>query len=98
MQVQATFAGGLAEHLQAAGGANASIAAQLRESLGTAAQLVTDLKTDLQEGQTSLIQLASQRSECPYQLACLCPLHPPFLLDPCLVTCACIEPTWGFRW
>ena len=69
MQVQATFAGGLAEHLQAAGGANASISAQLRESLGTAAQLVTDLKTDLQDRQNSLIQLASQRSECRHHLA-----------------------------
>lgn len=63
LQVQATFAGGLSEHLQAAGGANASVAASLRESLGTAAQLVTDLKTDLQEGQNSLLQLATQRSK-----------------------------------
>ena len=33
LQVQATFAGGLAEHLQAAGGASAAIAASLRESV-----------------------------------------------------------------
>ena len=33
VQVQATFAGGLAEHLQAAGGASAAIAASLRESV-----------------------------------------------------------------
>ena len=33
MQVQATFAGGLAEHLQAAGGTSAAIAASLRESV-----------------------------------------------------------------
>ncbi len=61
MQVQATFAGGLSEHLQAAGGANA--AASLHESLGTAAQLVDDLKTGLHEGQNKLIQLASQKSK-----------------------------------
>ncbi|KAL0055405.1 hypothetical protein WJX82_000055 [Trebouxia sp. C0006] len=61
-QVQATFAGGLSEHLQAAGGANASVAASLHESLGTAAQLVDDLKTGIHEGQNKLIQLASQKS------------------------------------
>lgn len=63
MQVQATFAGGLSEHLQAAGGANASVTASLRESLGTAAQLVDDLKTDIHEGQNKLIHLASQKSK-----------------------------------
>ena len=63
MQVQATFAGGLSEHLQAAGGANAGVAASLHESLGTAAQLVEDLKTGLHEGQNKLIQLASQKSK-----------------------------------
>ena len=31
--MQATFAGGLAEHLQAAGGTSAAIAASLRESV-----------------------------------------------------------------
>ncbi|DBA67146.1 TPA: hypothetical protein ACH3X2_001468 [Trebouxia sp. C0005] len=61
-QVQATFAGGLSEHLQAAGGANAGVAASLHESLGTAAQLVDDLKTGIHEGQNKLIQLASQKS------------------------------------
>ena len=61
-QVQATFSGGLSEHLQAAGGANAGVAASLRESLGTAAQLVDDLKADIHAGQKQLIQLASQRS------------------------------------
>ena len=63
LQVQATFAGGLSEHLQAAGGANASVTASLRESLGTAAQLVDDLKTDIHEGQNKLIHLASQKSK-----------------------------------
>ena len=63
LQVQATFAGGLSEHLQAAGGANASVAASLHESLGTAAQLVDDLKTGIHEGQNKLIQLASQKSK-----------------------------------
>ena len=63
-QVQATFSGGLSEHLQAAGGANAGVAASLRESLGTAAQLVDDLKADIHTGQKQLIQLASQRSMC----------------------------------
>ena len=51
-QVQATFAGGLQEHLQAAGGANAAVAASLRESLGTSAQILTDLKA--QKGATKL--------------------------------------------
>ncbi len=63
MQVQATFAGGLSEHLQAAGGANAGVAASLRESLGTASQLVDDLKADIHEGQNKLIQLAASKSE-----------------------------------
>ena len=63
VQVQATFAGGLSEHLQAAGGASAGVAASLRESLGSAAQLVDDLKGELQEGQNKLIQLASQKSK-----------------------------------
>ena len=44
LQVQATFAGGLQEHLQAAGGANAATAASLRETLGTSAQILNDLK------------------------------------------------------
>ena len=43
--MQASFAGGLQEHLQAAGGANAATAASLRESLGTSAQILSDLKT-----------------------------------------------------
>lgn len=51
LQVQATFAGGLQEHLQAAGGANAATAASLRESLGTAAQILNDLK--FQKGETT---------------------------------------------
>lgn len=63
MQVQATFAGGLSEHLQAAGGASAGVAASLRESLGSATQLVDQLKGELQEGQNKLIQLASQKSK-----------------------------------
>ena len=63
MQVQATFAGGLSEHLQAAGGASAGVAASLRESLGSATQLVDDLKGEIQEGQNKLIQLASQKSK-----------------------------------
>lgn len=49
VQVQATFAGGLQEHLQAAGGANAATAASLRESLGTSAQILSDLKSHKSE-------------------------------------------------
>lgn len=45
LQVQATFAGGLQEHLQAAGGANAATAASLRESLGASAQILNQLKS-----------------------------------------------------
>ena len=77
MQVQATFAGGLSEHLQAAGGANAGVAASLRESLGSAVQLVDDLKGELQEGQNKLIQLASQKSK---------PMTTPVLTASCLVS------------
>ena len=45
LQVQATFAGGLQEHLQAAGGANAATAASLRESLGASTQILNQLKS-----------------------------------------------------
>lgn len=45
LQVQATFAGGLQEHLQAAGGANAATAASLRESLAASAQILNQLKS-----------------------------------------------------
>ena len=47
MQVQATFAGGLAEHLQAAGGANASIAASLRESVSQIGSATDRLTTQV---------------------------------------------------
>ena len=47
VQVQATFAGGLAEHLQAAGGANASIAASLRESVGQISSATDRLTTQV---------------------------------------------------
>jgi len=45
VQVQATFAGGLAEHLQAAGGASASIAASLRESVSQMSSATERLNT-----------------------------------------------------
>lgn len=47
MQVQATFAGGLAEHLQAAGGASASIAASLRESVSQMSSATDKLSTQV---------------------------------------------------
>ena len=47
VQVQATFAGGLAEHLQAAGGANASIAASLRESVSQIGSATDRLTTQV---------------------------------------------------
>lgn len=56
VQVQATFAGGLQEHLQAAGGANAATAASLRESLGTSAQILSELKTQKSETAVCLMQ------------------------------------------
>ena len=56
VQVQATFAGGLQEHLQAAGGANAATAASLRESLGTSAQILSDLKSQKSETAVCLMQ------------------------------------------
>ena len=46
-QVQATFAGGLAEHLQAAGGASASIAASLRESVSQIGSATDRLTTQV---------------------------------------------------
>ena len=59
-QVQATFAGGLAEHLQAAGGANASVAASLQQTLGQAQSMAQLLARDVAEGQRQLIRLASE--------------------------------------
>lgn len=56
VQVQATFAGGLQEHLQAAGGANAATAASLRESLGTSAQILSDLKSHKSETACDFVQ------------------------------------------
>ena len=47
LQVQATFAGGLAEHLQAAGGASASIAASLRESVSQMSSATDRLNTQV---------------------------------------------------
>lgn len=60
MQVQATFAGGLAEHLRAAGGASAGVAASLRDSLGRATSLADVLGGDLAAGQRRLVQLAEE--------------------------------------
>ena len=59
VQVQATFAGGLQEHLQAAGGANAATAASLRESLGTSAQILSDLKSQKSETVCCFMPLSS---------------------------------------
>ena len=47
VKVQATFAGGLAEHLQAAGGANASIMASLRESVSQIGSATDRLTTQV---------------------------------------------------
>ena len=58
--MQATFAGGLAEHLRAAGGASAGVAASLRDSLGRAASLAEALGGDLAAGQRRLVQLAEE--------------------------------------
>lgn len=60
LQVQATFAGGLAEHLQAAGGANASVASSLQSALSQAQGMAQLLARDVAEGQRQLIRLASQ--------------------------------------
>jgi hypothetical protein len=60
MQVQATFAGGLAEHLQAAGGANAGVAASLRDSIGQANAVANKLSTDVAQGYQQLLELTSQ--------------------------------------
>ena len=58
LQVQATFAGGLAEHLQAAGGVNAGIASSLRESIGQAHAVANTLSQDMRHGYDSLVELA----------------------------------------
>jgi len=60
MQVQATFAGGLAEHLRAAGGASAGVAASLRDSLAQAAALGETMGGSLAAGQRRLVQLAEE--------------------------------------
>ncbi|KAK9810077.1 hypothetical protein WJX72_004410 [[Myrmecia] bisecta] len=62
-QVQATFAGGLSEHLQAAGGATAAVADSLRDSLAQASAVVAKLSTDVAEGQRQLVQLARQQAQ-----------------------------------
>ena len=59
-QVQATFAGGLSDHLQAAGGANAAVAASLQESLAAATSLAETLRDEVAEGQRKLVALAEE--------------------------------------
>ncbi|BDA40748.1 probable enhancer of mRNA-decapping protein 4 [Coccomyxa sp. Obi] len=59
-QVQATFAGGLAEHLQAAGGANAAVVASLKESVGRVGAAADTLSSQVSEGQRRLVQLAEE--------------------------------------
>ena len=61
LQVQATFAGGLAEHLQAAGGANATVASSLQAALGQAHSTAQLLAREVAEGQRELMRLASER-------------------------------------
>lgn len=60
-QVQATFAGGLAEYLQAAGGANAAITASLRDSLGQANAVAEKLSEDVSRGYQQLLALAKRQ-------------------------------------
>jgi len=57
-QVQATFAGGLAEHLRAAGGATAGVAAALSGAVEQATALAAALGGELADGQRRLQQLA----------------------------------------
>ena len=57
LQVQATFAGGLAEHLQAAGGVNAAIASSLKESISQADTLAGQLSQDLRRDVEQLREL-----------------------------------------
>jgi len=57
-QVQATFAGGLAEHLRAAGGATAGVAASLSGAVEQATALAAALGGELADGQRRLQQLA----------------------------------------
>jgi hypothetical protein len=59
-QVQATFAGGLAEHLQAAGGVNSAVAAQLQEAAGRVGAAATTLSGQVADGQRRLVQLAEE--------------------------------------
>lgn len=60
MQVQATFAGGLAEHLQAAGGASASVVESLRDSISQVGSVTEALTKQVSEGQRRLLQLAEE--------------------------------------
>lgn len=56
--MQATFAGGLAEHLQAAGGVNAGIASSLKESIGQASALASQLSKDMRDSYQHLRDFA----------------------------------------
>lgn len=58
-QVQATFAGGLAEHLQAAGGVNAAIASSLKESISQADAVASKLSQDVRQNYEELRELAT---------------------------------------
>ena len=58
--MQATFAGGLAEHLQAAGGANAQVTASLQAALVQAQATAEMLSREVAEGQRTLIRLATE--------------------------------------
>ena len=66
MQVQATFAGGLAEHLQAAGGANVAVTQSLRDSISQANAVASTLSKEITEGYHQLMELATQQGK-PYE-------------------------------
>ena len=59
-QVQATFAGGLAEHLQAASGVNSAIAGQLQEAVGQVGAAAAQLSGQVADGQRRMQQLAEE--------------------------------------
>lgn len=71
-QVQATFAGGLAEHLQAAGGANAAVVASLKESISRVGMAADTLSSQVSEGQRRLLQLAEEAAAGALFLLAVC--------------------------
>ena len=59
-QVQATFAGGLAEHLEAAGGANAAVMSSLKDAVSQVNAAAVKLSDEMSSGYQQLLKATSQ--------------------------------------